>query len=372
MNYYLLKIATVIILLMISGCNNNDDAIVRSGKVSFSYKEADNGIIAGRTTQITPSFASFTLKKADGSTIIKEIAIHEFNGDYITQPEPLPSGQYTLEQFLILDSDRHTIYASPMEGSVLANLVSDPLPITINISVDEVTHVVPDVLELDGHTPEDFGYTSFEFNIVKTAAIRIPFSDVAPITEINLEFSNGDQVINYEIIPGNSLIDLKELNLLGKTWKTRILVWMQSEDCYPKVYRFKGDLTFNGSVIKLPELSHSSWANFYFNQFRGIQVFRSVHPEKFYQLEIQLQDGNPAFGYVDMTYWNIDGDQLSQTQYVIINGAGRIEVSFPLQQKPATLFAVDSFIALNTQLGIIQNLFEWEVNDNGDIHAVCH
>lgn len=158
-----------------NSCKQKDDYIVEPGLVTFSFDNSVTDPSGGRQKDIaTPAFVSYTVKKVDGSTINEKIELLEFNGSYVTAPQQLIASLYTLEQFLILDSNNQTIYASPLAGSPLADLVEHPLPLSFNVAAEEVTSVVPEVIALEDHTPEEFGYVKFGFEVVDVAALRIP------------------------------------------------------------------------------------------------------------------------------------------------------------------------------------------------------
>jgi uncharacterized protein (TIGR02145 family) len=69
-------------------------------------------------------------------------------------------------KFLVLDANNVVIYATPLEGSVLAPMVDDPLPINFAVSKDLVTKVVPQVLATESIPVKDFGYVAFDFDVM--------------------------------------------------------------------------------------------------------------------------------------------------------------------------------------------------------------
>lgn len=117
-----------------------------------------------------PAAVIVSVKKANGSLAynMEKVELYTMNGYYISKPLSLVPGNYTIEQFLVVDASNNVIYASPLQGSDKAYLVSQPLPISFTISKDNVTKIVPEVLSAAGATPEDFGYSTFSFEVVKT------------------------------------------------------------------------------------------------------------------------------------------------------------------------------------------------------------
>ncbi|NBP69196.1 MAG: LamG domain-containing protein [Cytophagia bacterium] len=138
-----------------------------NGLVSFSFqnKSATTGRISESAAKLLVS-----IKNAQGVLVHNrlEITLFEVNGEFIGVPLVLGPGNYTLEEFIVLNESNQAIYLSPIEGSELAYLVEKPLSIDFSVEEDEVTKVIPEVIEAEGNLAIDFGYTTFTFEIVNT------------------------------------------------------------------------------------------------------------------------------------------------------------------------------------------------------------
>ena len=82
----------------------------------------------------------------------------------------MPSGEYIIEEYLILNEENQTIYAIPTEESNLNSLVSHPLPYTIKVEENKNNLFSPEVLPTfttggKSVSLEAFGYISFSLNI---------------------------------------------------------------------------------------------------------------------------------------------------------------------------------------------------------------
>jgi hypothetical protein len=177
-----------IILLITDGCNHEDPQTPQYGQVTFSFKRTDNDLSGGRTQdKYDPAFVSYTLKKPDGSSISAKIEIYQFNESFISHPMQLNTGSYNLEQFLILNTENKVIYAAPTAGSAMAAFVDYPLPLSVIITADKGITVIPEVLAVEGHTPEDFGYAIFGFDIVGHETIPLRVNAALLIGEIIYE-----------------------------------------------------------------------------------------------------------------------------------------------------------------------------------------
>jgi len=193
-------LAVAVILLIFYGCHPGDADTLQPGKIIFSFKKQELVTPGGKVKDaVTPAFASYTLKKPDGSTISAKIELTAFNGSFVTSPQQFSVGQYSLEQFLILDSDGNTIYAAPIAGTAMSALVEHPLPLSFDVTVDNVTNVTPEVLDIEDHTAEDFGYATFGFVVVKeytfTTTASIADNDQHSAVDYTLEIVAKDQAL---------------------------------------------------------------------------------------------------------------------------------------------------------------------------------
>ncbi len=95
-----------------------------------------------------------------------ELVLYNINGQFITESLTLNTGDYNLTQYLVIDADQNVIFAAPLEGSPLAELVSDPLSIQFTVFNNVTTSVNVEVLPTEGSTAQDFGYAVYTFDVV--------------------------------------------------------------------------------------------------------------------------------------------------------------------------------------------------------------
>lgn len=138
-------------------------------QVDFSLN-ALKSTLADSSLETTLSEVIVTIEDLNGKVVKSEehIELYNMNGNYISRPLALPSGKYKLTGFLVVDWKNNVIYASPLKGSTNAYLVQNPLPLSFDISKDNVTKVVPEVINAASCKPEDFGYSNFTLNIAST------------------------------------------------------------------------------------------------------------------------------------------------------------------------------------------------------------
>lgn len=170
------NVALVVVMLaaLIAFSCFQEDPKSKTGTITFSFgsKTAPNG----RAATDNAAFVLVSIKNKAGSVIYdkKKIELYSFGNTYLSEPIELKPGSYNLTEFIVLDSNGEVIYATPLEGSALAHLVADPLPISFNIFDDQTEKVTPEVLAIDDiHDAEDFGYTTFSFNVVETLSFQL-------------------------------------------------------------------------------------------------------------------------------------------------------------------------------------------------------
>jgi len=154
-------------------CQNEDEIPSNlPGSVQFSLGELNSGSrgSAAQESELANARALVvTIKDNEGNLVYEQeqIEVFNFSGTMVGSPISLNPGSYRLTEFLVLDDQGAVIFATPMEGSEYAHLVSDPLPINFIVTADETTTVVPEVISTEEFTPEDFGYVSFRFSLVE-------------------------------------------------------------------------------------------------------------------------------------------------------------------------------------------------------------
>jgi len=144
------------------------------GYVTFSLTQGK--IIGGRVAAGAASSVIITIKDGQGNLIYEnhKLSLLAFGQDYISESVPLGTGNFTLTGFAILNSADEIIYASPVENSNKATLVSVPMPMSFTISKENTTQVVPEVLAVTNQdTAASFGYASFGFKVVTLETIPI-------------------------------------------------------------------------------------------------------------------------------------------------------------------------------------------------------
>jgi len=163
-------------LLVFRACElgNTNNSKEKQGSVQFGLG-SDSKAITMEDALDRARDVVITIIDSDGNIMYEQepVPLYNMNQYPISAPLDLPPGNYELTFFIVRDAANVAFLASPLEGSLFASLVNDPLPISFTIIADQVTKVVPEVLSTDGCEPKDFGYVTFSFEIVNVYSFYI-------------------------------------------------------------------------------------------------------------------------------------------------------------------------------------------------------
>jgi len=156
----------------ISSCESRTDNIAGKGKAEFSLgmpEESSKSLSGSLDDGIMSYHILISIDDMEGNNIIADslIPVYAFGTGFTSENVELQTGDYNLTKFLVMNPSGEVIYAAPLEGSPLAYLVNDPLPVSFTIVADQVTKVAPEVLLVGDQTPGQFGYASFGMQIIK-------------------------------------------------------------------------------------------------------------------------------------------------------------------------------------------------------------
>jgi hypothetical protein len=168
----LISIALIVPMFIFAiSCEKKSGNFDGTGKAEFSISTADMGAKSDSIPDTTAYSYQLMVSVVDleGNAVLtdKLIPLYVFGTGFLSENIELPAGNLKLTKFMVINASGEVIYASPLEGSPLAYLVNDPLPVTFTIKPDQVTKILPEVLFVGEHTPGDFGYASFGVQIIK-------------------------------------------------------------------------------------------------------------------------------------------------------------------------------------------------------------
>ena len=318
-----------------------------TNKIAFSFSKATRNV---DTTQLAePTFILFSIKDMNGNTRNgMKLSLARFGKDYLSENLELEPGNYQLNEFVVLDSTLNTVYATPTEGSELANYVADPLPIEFTVGNEE-KRLTPQVLAVEPKdNPERFGYASFGFDIAERVAqlnLQIQYYDSASYDSAYIVFRNSETEIKQKLILNNethTAAGLVPKITLG-TWNVSISFFSTITGNYESLEKtavFDLDITptatdlissTNTAFIKDkndPVNKSIHWMDFYYYQMYSAG---SMASEGFVRLPVDPTDAFIEIGtfhpkwiyaYVDRSFYNRSSDGTSNHY----QGGGAFEI----------------------------------------------
>lgn len=190
MKDYLSLLAKMILCTVLVGASGCDEKEEQIGRFAFNldvHRSPDSRVNGDGLELAT--HARITITDSNGAMVRELISIPliKFGSSVVTEEISLPVGDYYLTQFVITDINNNALFATPIEGSELAHLVSDPLPIHFAISHSAVNHIAVEVVSTGDQLPEDFGYASFEIRVVSPSLSNVDitvFSEFSQVAEV--------------------------------------------------------------------------------------------------------------------------------------------------------------------------------------------
>lgn len=171
----LLPIITALFILIATTCEKSDKGNEElTGNVAFSFNE--NSLLKSTLATITHAKKIIvSIENEDGTIIFdfKAINLFRFNNVFLSEPIALRPGNYKVTTFFVVADNDSILYLTPREGSELAYLVADPLPVNFSVLKDQTTKVAIEVISATIGKPEDFGYATFSFEKVETFNLLI-------------------------------------------------------------------------------------------------------------------------------------------------------------------------------------------------------
>ena len=152
-----------------------------------------------------------TIQKCDGTPtdfIQHELDIYKLGDADITGKIALLFGSYKITEFYVLDDLDNIVYTSPLEGSLMAQNVTDPLPVLFNVSQKKSKAVEVEVVSTANLQAEDFGLVRFPITEVETFQFLISVSEqgMEKLLKAGLTVSSNGYSYTQEL---DSIVDNK-------------------------------------------------------------------------------------------------------------------------------------------------------------------
>jgi endoglucanase len=137
------------------------------GGVSFGIGQGARAAVIPPSEDVDAVVVTITDSSGNVIHDMLKITLYDLGGgNYLSESIQFDPGSYRLTKFLVVDADNNILYAAPLAGSALANLVNTPLPMDFSVQEGHTTSLPVQVVETAGTTPADFGYITFSFEVV--------------------------------------------------------------------------------------------------------------------------------------------------------------------------------------------------------------
>ncbi len=159
-----------LVVLLISSCKKEKTDPNAQGQAEFTVSLSQLKSTLTDPIASNLAFVVVSIEDEKGNVVknSEKIELYNMQGNYISKPLGLVVGNYKLTCFLVLDRDNNVVYASPVNGSAKAYLVQKPLPVSFTVTSNDVVKVTPEVLKTVDRKPEDFGYSTFGFDVAQS------------------------------------------------------------------------------------------------------------------------------------------------------------------------------------------------------------
>ena len=160
-------------IVALFSCEENSSDSNGIGTAEFSITMPDDVSQSKSATSDDSAVVSFqimiSVEDMGGNPVFTDmlIPIYTFGTSFVSENIEIMAGEYKLTKFMVINPSGEVVFASPLEGSPLAYLCNHPLPLVFNILPRQVTRVLPEVLAVNGQTPDKFGYVSFGIQVIK-------------------------------------------------------------------------------------------------------------------------------------------------------------------------------------------------------------
>lgn len=168
----------LLVVFAFSSCEKNSDTSKGTAKFSIASIDELNqkkSALTADDSALVSYHIMVSVEDMDGNPVLSDelIPVYIFGSGFVSEEIEMPEGHYNLMKFMLIDPSGEVVAATPVEGSPLAYLVNDPLPVSFIITGGTSTVIAPEMLAVGDHTPGDFGYISFGGQIIKPLAFYV-------------------------------------------------------------------------------------------------------------------------------------------------------------------------------------------------------
>ena len=238
---FTLPAIAVLVFIGLGSCNLQEE----TGKLKLDIRQNSSETLKAALTEGRISAALVTVTGENGRLICDKERLdpYHFGEGFISESLELPVGKFQLDEFMLIDSAGVVRWATPLRGSGLAGLVSQPLPRAFGIDPAGTTTLQLEVVRTLDYQPMDFGYASFEIAFIEHFCVQVfyntrcleewndsilgPDGSAAPVYVSMLSVRTTDRRLLYE--PLNPGLNHYQLPLLREVY------YLEATDCRGQV-----------------------------------------------------------------------------------------------------------------------------------------
>ncbi len=166
--------ATLLAILILSSCQQAEER----GHLKFGLDLTEDSALKAATDEREVVAALVSVQDINGGMVYDKeyLELIRFGDQFVTRSLMLSVGDFMLTEFMLIDASGEVVWATPKEGSRLANLVKTPLPQYFGIHPNETTSMDVQVVRVFEYQPGDFGYAEFNIDFVNRFCLKVAFN----------------------------------------------------------------------------------------------------------------------------------------------------------------------------------------------------
>lgn len=170
LNYIALFIVASMVLVL-SCTKETESSETSEGTVTISLSiENELKSALDLNEEQVPESVFISIKDSEQNYVynLYELVLIKVGEEYVTEELELVIGEYTVDDFIVVDSAEAAIYITPKTGSEFEALVNNPLSYGFEVKASETTSLIMEVIDANLGDAVDFGYATFSFTVVNT------------------------------------------------------------------------------------------------------------------------------------------------------------------------------------------------------------
>lgn len=165
-NFVQVLISIIFISVILSSCQEESEDFRSKGYLQLGIQKKVSANARIKTHD--PYAILITIKDNEGNIInnLKKIPLIQVGDQYITEMLEFVEGEFSIEDFIVVDSNDSAIFITPKANSDFADMVEMPLPYNFTISGKQTSDLILEVIPANLGNAIQYGYATISFNVV--------------------------------------------------------------------------------------------------------------------------------------------------------------------------------------------------------------